>query len=196
MKPWFILVVALASASVRAQDVPAVEPEPEVIEVIIPLKPEPAPLPAVPVAPEPTKTDGKLKLAWNYMTDGGNAFHFLDNGTAASLYDFNRREWLGGVMTALYQPIVHVRGHEARPFSFDVGIVKSLEAGNAAFPFGAVRFHGRDMLAKTSPTVQNFFNARSNLLKYLTCGGWAARDWNIGEYRYGGFIGAEAKLFK
>lgn len=139
-----------------------------------------------------TENDSKMKAMWNWTTDNGNALHFLDNGTAASLYDFNRKEWLGGVMSSLYKPQMSFKGMVAHPLSLDVGVVKSIEQGHAAFPFGAVRFHGREMLANNEK-VKAFFESRQNLIKYLTCGGWAARDWNIGDYRYGGFIGAEVK---
>jgi len=142
----------------------------------------------------PTATDGKLLSAWNWATDNGSSLHFLDNGTAATLYDFNRKEWLAGAMTALYNPEMTFRATKIKPLSLDVGVIKSMEAGQAAFPFGAVRFHGREVVGAISSGAKDFFEARQNLLKYLTCGGWVARDWNIGEYRYGGFIGAETKF--
>lgn len=51
----FLLAVALIcfGSPALAQDVPAVAPAPEVVDVVIPLKPEPAPLPAAPAALAP-----------------------------------------------------------------------------------------------------------------------------------------------
>ena len=166
--------------------VPLMAQEPVVVE--------PAPVVEAPVVSSgPTKTDSKLMFAWNFATDDGKAIHFLDNATAATLYDFNRKEWLAGAMTALYTPQMTLGGMSVKPLSLDAGVVQSIEAGHTAFPFGAVRFHGREMLEQNQ-SLKDFFSARTNLLKYLTCGGWAARDWNIGEYRYGGFVGAETKF--
>lgn len=188
MKLTSALLPLLLAVQVLAQDpTPApVQSEPVVVA--------PAPV-AESVAPAgPTATDNKLKLTWNWLTDNGNAVHLLDNGTAASLYDFNKKEWLGGAMTALYSPKMTVKGVAMQPLSADLGVAQSLEQGRSAFPFLAVRFHGKELLAQSNDSIKAFFDNRQNLLRYLTLGGWAARDWNIGDYRYGGFMGAEAKF--
>jgi hypothetical protein len=137
----------------------------------------------------PTNVDKWYQKVWTFAVDDGDALHFLDNATAASLYDFNRKEWLGGGMTSLYQPLI--KG--VKPLSLDFGVSSTMQQGDVGFPFGAVRFHGRELLNKNA-SVKSFFDARQNLLKYLTCGGWTARDFNYGIWRYGGFLGAEAKF--
>lgn len=133
-----------------------------------------------------TTYDSKLKEVWNTLSSKEN-FHLLDNATPSSYYDFNKKEWLAGATSTLYK-VQHV--------SFDVGIAKSIEQGQQAFPTTAIKFHGGEILSANS-RVQDLmatFGLNQGLLQYATGGGWAARDFNIGDYRYGAFLGAELKF--
>ena len=117
-----------------------------------------------------------------------SSFHFLDNLTPATFYDFKEHTLMAGGTTAVYR---------YRMLSLDGGVVKSIDdqaAENSnAIPIIGINFHGGTLI-NNSATLTKAVNSAGfdqGLWKYLTAGGWAGRDFaeHINRYGvYGGFL--------
>ncbi len=141
-----------------------------------------------PVAAAPTQADTLLGSAWTSLYES-SSFHLLDNATPAYFYDAIHKESLAGVSTSLY--------YNSKAYtSLDFGVAGGSSSGTSnvvGFPLIAINFHAGSLIVAKSPVVASLVEASgassSPVLSNLTFGGWAARDFNAGEWRAGAFSG-------
>ena len=93
-----------------------------------------------------SSADQQAKTAWEKLYANDN-FHLLDNLTPATFYDFNKKEWLAGGVTSVYQ-YKHV--------SIDIGTVKSMEESSNLNPLAGINFH-----------LGSFLNSYGNIKKVV-----------------------------
>lgn len=127
--------------------------------------------------PVKAEDNNVLSRTWTDL-QSNSSFHLFDNGTSAYFYDFKQHESMAGVSTEFYQ---------YRHATLDLGLVKSIENGDHAFPILNANLHVGSYLANVPAVVAglNVLGLNSGILQYFTAGAWAGRDFSTSEYRYG-----------
>ena len=132
--------------------------------------------------------DSYLSTLWNDTLASPN-FHLLDNATTAYCRDVIHGRDLGCATSSLYQKDY---------VSADFGIAGSQQTPNggpttySGFPMLAVNFHFGQLLAARIPKIGSMaaqLGASGSVMSNMTVGGWAARDFNRGQYVGGFFTG-------
>lgn len=132
-------------------------------------------------------TDNFFGKVWTDVATN-SSFHFLDNLTPATFYDFKQHTLMAGGTTAVYK---------YRSLSVDGGVVRSIDDqakdnGNA-IPILGLNFHGGAFIDsyRAAHNLGSSVGFDQGLLKYLTAGAWGGRDFvqHITRYGvYGGFL--------
>lgn len=139
----------------------------------------------------PAKADDTLlKKTWTDV-QSNSSFHLFDNLTSGTFYDFKEHVMMAGGTTEIYT---------YKKLSFDLGIVKSIDSPTSTvsptdvLPIVGVKLKIGSVLDAIPAlhALAGQMGLQQGLLQYVTAGGWAARDFDLHETRYGGYAGLVA----